>query len=217
MASWIVYISIQPRGISDKISSGRCYNEWRISVAFLAVAFNHTCSLEMVMEEVISLEEITYHEKKVGHYVRNMPFFSDLDADEFSLVTKWFRVYQAEAGDVVFKEGDTSSHLCLVAEGLVSIFKQISDAERLQVAQIKEGGSIGEMGVLDGKPISATAIASVRSIVFIMSGEDFNRLIKENIEIGAKLLLKIGQTISARLRATTSMLAEISISNSDED
>ena len=169
------------------------------------------------MEEVISLEEITHHEKKVENYVRDMPFFSDLDADEFSLVTKWFRVYQAEAGDVVFKEGDTSSHLCLVAEGLVSIFKQISDAERLQVAQIKEGGSIGEMGVLDGKPISATAIASVRSIVFIMSGEDFNRLIKENIEIGAKLLLKIGQTISARLRATTSMLAEISISNSDED
>ena len=162
------------------------------------------------MDENISLEEITCNEENIEKYVRNLSLFSDLAANEFRQLAKWFRVYRAGAGDYVLKEGDQSSHLCLVAEGLITIYKQINDTELFQVAQIKEGGSIGEMGVLEGKPISATAIASVASVVFIISGDNFNRLITENEKIGVKLLRRIGQIISARLRITTAMLAEVS-------
>ena len=169
------------------------------------------------MDKNISLEEITCDEEIVKKYVRNLSLFSDLDANEFKQLAKWFRVYRAEAGEFVFKEGDKSSHLCLVAEGLVTIYKKINDTELLQVAQIQAGGSIGEMGVLEGKPISATAIASVGSVVFIMSGDNFNRLITENEKIGVKLLRKIGQILSARLIITTAMLTEVSITQSGVD
>ena len=54
----------------------------------------------------------------------------DLDEDEFGLITKWFRVYQAEVGEYVFKEGEESSHFCLVAEGVVSISKEVPDEGR---------------------------------------------------------------------------------------
>ncbi|MFT5131548.1 MAG: CRP-like cAMP-binding protein [Gammaproteobacteria bacterium] len=167
------------------------------------------------MDQNISLEEITCNEGIVKKYVRNLSLFSDLDESEFAQLARWFRVYTAKAGEFVFKEGDQSSQLCLVAEGLITIYKQINEAELFQVAQIKEGGSIGEMGVLEDKPISATAIASVNSVVFIISADNFNRLITENEKMGVKLLKKIGQIISARLRKTTAMLAEVSIAKSD--
>ena len=100
----------------------------------------------------------------------------------------------------MFAEGHQSSFLCLVAEGSISIFKHISDAEQLQVAEIEAEGSIGEMRILDDQPISATAIASINTIVFLISRTEFKRLIFKNKEIGVKFLWKIGRIISVRLR-----------------
>ena len=87
----------------------------------------------------------------------------------------------------------------------------------IKVADIKAGGSIGEMGILDGEPVSASAIASVDSVVFTISGADFEKLVSENEKLGVKLLWKIGKIISLRLRRTTGLLAEISISKSNDD
>ena len=167
------------------------------------------------MEKFLSLEDFTQKNKSIQDYVKDIPFFADLNEDEFKLVVQRFGVYKAAAGETVFTEGDQSSHLCLVAEGSISIFKHISDAEQLQVAEIKAGGSIGEMGILDGQPVSATAIASVNAIVFLISRTEFKRLVFENKEIGVKFLWKIGRIISVRLRKTTGLLSDISISNSD--
>lgn len=162
------------------------------------------------MEKFISLAEIISDEKSVINYVKGIPLFSDLEKDERILVTQWIKAYRAESGSTIFKEGTQSSHLCLVADGAISIFKEISISEHLKVAEIKSGGSIGEMGMLDDEPASATAIASADSVVFIISGTDFKRLIFENEKIGIKLLWKIAKIISLRLRKTTSLLAEIS-------
>ncbi len=162
------------------------------------------------MEKFISLAEIISDEKSVMNYVKGIPLFSDLEKDERTLVTQWIKAYRAESGSTIFKEGTQSSHLCLVAEGAISIFKEISSSEHLKVAEIKSGGSIGEMGMLDDEPASATAIASADSVVFIISGADFKRLVFENEKIGIKLLWKIAKIISLRLRKTTSLLAEIS-------
>jgi len=105
----------------------------------------------------------------------------------------------------------------LVAKGAISIFKQSTSSEQLQVAEIKAGGSIGEMGMLNDEPISATAIASVDSIVFILSGADFKKLVFENERIGVKLLWNIAKIVSVRLKRTSGLLAEISISDSDNN
>jgi CRP/FNR family transcriptional regulator, cyclic AMP receptor protein len=168
------------------------------------------------MEKLIPLEEDTTNNKSVLDYVKGMKFFSDLDQDELESVTQWVKPYKAELGTTVFEEGNQSPHLCLIAEGEISIFKKISDSEYIKVADIKAGGSIGEMGILDGEPVSASAIASVESVVFTISGEDFKKLVSENESLGVKLLWKIGKIISLRLRKTTGLLAEISIAKSDD-
>ena len=168
------------------------------------------------MENLIPLEQAISNDKSVLDYVKGMQFFSDLNQDELNSVTQWIKPYKALAGSTIFEEGNQSPQLCLIAEGDISIFKEISSSEYLKVADIKTGGSIGEMGILDGKPVSASAIASVDSVVFIISSSDFEKLVSENESIGVKLLWKIGKIISMRLRKTTGLLAEISISKSND-
>ena len=168
------------------------------------------------MEKLIPLEDITSNKKSVMDYLKSMHFFSDLNQDELESVTRWIKPYKARSGSTIFEEGNQSPQLCLIAEGEISIFKEISCTEHLKVADIKTGGSIGEMGILDGEPVSASAIASVDSVVFIISDSDFKELVFEKESLGVKLLWKIGKIISLRLRKTTGLLAEISISKSDD-
>lgn len=162
------------------------------------------------------LEQDTANEKTVFDYATNMDFFSGLNQDDLNSVTKWLKAYKAELGATIFEEGTKSPQLCLIAEGEIAIFKEISSSEHLKVADIRSGGSIGEMGILDDEPISASAIASVNSVVFLISGDDFKKMVSENEALGVKLLWKIGKIMSVRLRKTTGLLAEISISKTDD-
>jgi CRP/FNR family transcriptional regulator, cyclic AMP receptor protein len=167
------------------------------------------------MEKLISLEEDTSNNKTVMDYAIEMEFFSDLSQDELRSVTQWIKPYKAKLGATIFEEGAQTPQLCLIAEGEISIFKEITSSEHLKVADIRTGGSIGEMGLLDNEPVSASAIASIDSVVFLISGTDFKKMVSENETLGIKLLWKIGKIISLRLRKTTGLLAEISISKSD--
>jgi CRP/FNR family transcriptional regulator, cyclic AMP receptor protein len=170
----------------------------------------------IIMENLTPLDETTSNKNSVTDYVKGMDFFSEFEENEYDSVLQWIKAYRAGAGSTIFAEGNQSPQLCLVAEGEISIFKEISTSEYLKVADIKAGGSIGEMSILDGDPVSASAIASIDSVVFIISGDDFRKLVTENNTLGIKLLWKIGKILSLRLRRTTGLLAEISIAKSDD-
>ncbi len=168
------------------------------------------------METPIPLEEDTAN-RLIMDYVKSMQFFSEFEQSEYESITQWIKPYKADSGTTIFEEGNQTPQLCLIAEGEISIFKEISNAEYLKVADIKAGGSIGEMGILDGDPVSASAIASIDSVVFMISADDFKILVSENNALGVKLLWKIGEIISSRLRRTTGLLAELSIAKSDNN
>jgi CRP-like cAMP-binding protein len=169
-----------------------------------------------VMGNLIPLEETASNEKSIMDYLKSIQFFSKLNQNELDSLIQWVKPYQAKSGTTVFEEGNQTPEFCLIAEGEIAIFKEISGAEHLKVADIKAGGSIGEMGILDDEPVSASAIATVDSVVFIITGPDFKKLVSENHALGVKLLWKIGEIISLRLRRTTGLLAEISIAKSDD-
>jgi CRP/FNR family transcriptional regulator, cyclic AMP receptor protein len=168
------------------------------------------------MEKLIPLQEDDSNSTAVLDHAAGMDFFSGLNQEELRSVTKWIKAYKAGLGTTIFEEGSKSPQLCLIADGEISIFKEISTSEHLKVADIRTGGSIGEMGILDNEPVSASAIASIDSVVFLISGDDFKKMVSENEALGVKLLWKIGKIISLRLRKTTGLLAEISISKSDD-
>jgi CRP-like cAMP-binding protein len=90
----------------------------------------------------------------------------------------------------------------------MNIFKKLPD-EHLKIAEVVSGESVGEMGIIDGEPFSASAIASKDSIVLLISSEDFEDIVNQHIVLGNKLLWKVAKTLTARLRLTTKRVAEL--------
>ncbi len=160
------------------------------------------------MKELRLLDDGDSFRKSAYRHIKESDFFVDFSHDEIDILARWARVYSADTGCVVLNEGDKSSCLCIIIDGEMNIFKKLPD-EHLKIAEVVSGESVGEMGIIDGEPFSASAIASKDSIVLLISSEDFEDIVNQHIVLGNKLLWKVAKTLTARLRLTTKRVAEL--------
>ena len=163
------------------------------------------------MSELKLLAEREDHQGMVFDLIKKTRFFSDLDNDEIEMLAYWMKAYTAPAGTLILKEGqEGNACLCIIAEGTINIFKQSTpNDDHIKVAEIQSGASIGEMSLVDGQPLSASAISLNESTILIMTRADFENLLKKNTNLGVKILYRIARIISERLRTTTGRLADL--------
>ena len=149
--------------------------------------------------------------EKLCELIEKSQFFSDLERDETEMLAYWMKAYTAPAGTLILKEGEKdSSCLCIIVEGTVNIFKLSEpNDDHIKIAEIEAGFSIGEMSVIDGKPLSASAISLTDATILIMTRADFLNLLKKNSNLGIKILYRVAKLISERLRTTTGRLADL--------
>jgi CRP-like cAMP-binding protein len=77
-------------------------------------------------------------------------------------------------GDVIFKDGDVPDKMYVVVSGEVEI--QLGDAV---IETVPEGGTFGEMALIDGSPRSATVVAKTESEVAAIDKRTFMLLVDE--------------------------------------
>jgi CRP-like cAMP-binding protein len=85
-----------------------------------------------------------------------------------------------EPGAVVFEEGAPSDGVFWIESGRVHVrTRDASGAER-RAGRVSAGEFLGEMGVLESLPRSATAVAAMRVVAVKMSPEDFTALLQRS-------------------------------------
>jgi CRP/FNR family transcriptional regulator, cyclic AMP receptor protein len=161
------------------------------------------------MKELQLLDNGDSFRKATYDLLKESDFFSDFDDDEIEILARWSRAYFADTGCVVLHEGDKSNCMCVIIKGNINIFKNLPNDEQLKIAEVTTGESIGEMGIIDGEPFSASAISSENSTILLITREDFEDIVRQHRDIGNKLLWKISKILTARLRQTTERLAAL--------
>lgn len=167
-----------------------------------------TTALKM-QQELILLADIDTIHGTVYELIKESGFFADLDRDEIAMLAVWIRAYSAPTGTMLLKEGGEDASLCIIVSGKVNIFKETSHNEHVKIAESGKGASIGEMGVIDGQPLSASVVTSEDAVVLVMTPQDFRNLTEKNSNLGVKILLHLSRIISLRLRHTTRRLADL--------
>ena len=100
-------------------------------------------------------------------------------------------------GDVIFRQGDFSSVMYDIAEGKVGVFADYETERVHQLAELKAGDFLGEMGMIEVYPRSATAVALEDDTTLNEIGEnELNVYFRDKPE----KLLKIMKQVSARIR-----------------
>jgi len=107
-----------------------------------------------------------------------------------------------QAGDFIFKEGDTGCEMFVIQEGQVAISRQGTRGKE-QLAILEKGDFFGEMALLEEYPQrSATARAVNDVVVLRLRRSDLQTLLERSPTVALRMMAKL----SERLRETNRRL-----------
>jgi CRP/FNR family cyclic AMP-dependent transcriptional regulator len=107
------------------------------------------------------------------------------------------------AGTTFIREGDAQAtgFMLLVLDGEVTVETiVVSRTEPITVTVLGPGSLIGEMGLVDGAPRSASCTALTDLRCAILTRDALHRLMQEKPRTAAKLILAMSMRISRRMR-----------------
>ena len=126
-----------------------------------------------------------------------------LSLDEARVVVGYMTPRFIPADTTFIKEGDAADEgfMALLLEGEVVVESiTVSRTEPLTIRVLGPGSLVGEVGLVDEEPRSASCTTSADSLCAILTREAFKALINEEPRIGSKLLLAIAARLAERLR-----------------
>ncbi len=132
--------------------------------------------------------------------------------DEARLVLDVMRPVHLLADTLLFEEGDTedNNYMVLVLDGQVRATSAGLPGEEVVISVIGPGSLIGEMGVIDGGPRSATCTALTDVKLGVLSREAFMGLIKTHPASASRLALALSKGLADRLRESNRRLRTLS-------
>lgn len=104
------------------------------------------------------------------------------------------------AGAAIFKSGDRGDELYLVRRGEVRIELSVGEGRHRTLAYFGRGNFFGEMGFLDNRARSATAIATAPTDLFVLRRNNFDEICRELPLLNGTVLGRIAAALSVRLR-----------------
>lgn len=136
-----------------------------------------------------------------------LPIFQGLGAQELRTLEPYFKVMDLEAGKTLFQEGALGNYVCFVVKGALDVLKRVETGD-VVLTTIREGGSIGEMSIIDEFPRSATVKARTDVTLVILTRTDFEHISSDRPELGFGILKGLAGLLSMNLRKTSARLAE---------
>jgi CRP/FNR family cyclic AMP-dependent transcriptional regulator len=126
-----------------------------------------------------------------------------LDHEEARTIVAYMQPRRIAEGTTFIREGDTdhTDFMLLVLDGEVTIETiVVSRTTPITVTILGPGSLIGEMGLLDGAPRSAscTAISNLRCAM--LTRDALNQLLDDQPRTAAKLMMAISLRIAQRMR-----------------
>ncbi len=134
------------------------------------------------------------------------PLFSGLDIDETRKLGAFMYVYEAPPGVTVISEGETGDFMMLLMSGMVDVLRRNRYNYPSRIAVAHAGHALGEMSMFDGEPRFASCFTLEHSRIAGLTRDALMLVLSDEAKVGNKILLKLLQLLSERLRQTSAKL-----------
>ena len=128
---------------------------------------------------------------------------ADLSPSDARVVVSYMLPKRLKQGTVFIHEGEVThtDFMMIIIEGEVLVQREVSNSDDGRVMSVIGPGSmIGEMGLLDGEPRSASCTAATDLTAAVLPRDAMLKLIKTKSEVAARLMLAVSKRLSDRLR-----------------
>lgn len=132
--------------------------------------------------------------------LRRVKILADLTDDDLARFLSFMEVQQVRQWTLVVRQDDQGDAMFLVLEGELRARLLIEGRETTLVT-LGPGDFFGEVALFDHGPRSADVLANTDALLLKISHEAFSNLSQAAPELAAPILMGIGRTLTARIRA----------------
>ncbi len=138
-----------------------------------------------------------------GSVLESSILFRGLDRAALDGLIRLARPVALAPGQTLFEQGDRSEGCYVILEGVLKVFAVSNEGEEALFSVCGAGDIIGEIGLIEGVPRSASVQALKPCSLAYLSSRDFDRFADENPLVYRHML----QIVCARLRASSDSFA----------
>jgi CRP/FNR family transcriptional regulator/CRP/FNR family cyclic AMP-dependent transcriptional regulator len=138
--------------------------------------------------------------------IRDVPLLARLPEADLRDLASRGRVQSYRSGVTLFREGDPGDALHVVIGGNVRVVVLSPEGSEATVAMLGPGEFVGDLALLDGRPRSASAVASEPTKTLVVTRDDFADWLSRRPKAALALL----ETLSLRVRRTDEALTDLS-------
>jgi len=126
--------------------------------------------------------------------LQQVPLFAGLERDEFEQIAESMFERHFMAGDILVKQGAGDAGLFLVDYGEADV-----TVDGRRVNTIGSGEYFGEIALLTGSERTATVVAKMDMLCYMMRPSDFRQLVESNRTIAWKVLTAMADKLLGSL------------------
>ena len=156
----------------------------------------------------MSHQTLSESEEETRDFLIHLPIFSSFSQDDLSILAKHMSFVHLERGEYLFMEGDQGSFMGFVVSGVLEVQKSTTAGDRVTLARLTKGSSIGEMAIIDQSVRSATVVAKQAATLVTLTEKGFDLLAERQPALGIQVIKKIARLLSLNMRRTSSKLAD---------
>lgn len=143
----------------------------------------------------------------IRRYRESFPFFYDLDNQQVYRLLQVCRIKKFAKDETIVTEGEVARDMYLVMNGQVRIVRNAGGHSPLTLHILKRGDLFGEMGIIDGGPRSASAVAENDCHCLALHQVSILRMDEAT---AGKLYRNLASILSNKLRLTSNRLDDLS-------
>ena len=122
--------------------------------------------------------------------LKRAPLFEGLSKRELTDLARVTEDLEVPTGGVLCREGETGQEFFVIVEGETDI-----TSKGKRVAARGGGDFVGEIALLEDTTRTATVSAKTPLRVFVLTGQDFRRLVRENPGVEQKVMRALARRV----------------------
>ncbi len=127
--------------------------------------------------------------------LRSVPLFAPLTSSEAELLVQAGRRAVYRHGQALIYEGEAGTNLFVILSGHADVLQSTFEGNRRLLLTRGPGDVIGELGLMDGKPRSASVVARDTCRTLVIEQRSFQQCIRRNPDLAISLIRSLAQSI----------------------
>jgi CRP/FNR family transcriptional regulator len=133
--------------------------------------------------------------------LRRYRFFQGLKERNLQDIASFSRVRNFEAGEQMFKEGNTATKLMIIMFGEIHIVYQLGDGTEVIADTLVSGDPMAWSALLEPHQLTASGVASKAGSLIEIEAEPLRQMCRDHPKFGYIMMKEVAKTLRTRLSA----------------